>query len=83
MWHVLKKGPQAGGVVGVGLVAPAVVGAHLYQGGKLNDGTLAPKVCDALDKTTLATTAAALAMGVVRIAGSDSVREGLKDRAYR
>lgn len=83
MWHVLKKGPQAGGVVGVGLVTPAVVGTHLYRGGKLSDGTLAPKVLDALYRTTLATTALALTMGVVRVARSDNVREGLEDRAYR
>ncbi|KAI7839024.1 hypothetical protein COHA_007166 [Chlorella ohadii] len=66
MAHVVQKGVQAGGVLGVGLVAPAVLAVHKYQGGDMKSAV--PKVADALAKTTMATVALSVAMGATRLA---------------
>ncbi|PRW58181.1 hypothetical protein C2E21_3251 [Chlorella sorokiniana] len=82
MSHVVQKGVQAGGVLGVGLVAPIVLAVHKYQGGDMKSAV--PKVADALAKTTMTTVALSVAMGATRLARSeDGLKEGAERRAYR
>lgn len=55
MKHIVEKGVQAGGVLGVGLVAPLVLAAHKHRGGDAKDAV--PKVATALAATTATTVA--------------------------
>jgi hypothetical protein len=83
MHHVLEKGFQAGSVIGVALVVPAVA----WRRGR-SAGTLAgagPALLKALGTSALVGTGVAGALGVAMIASipSDERAAGLQDRAYR
>ncbi|PSC76629.1 hypothetical protein C2E20_0194 [Micractinium conductrix] len=81
MSHVLQKGFQAGGVVGLGAVAPVVAFLE-HRKGRTAEESL-PVVAQALCRTALTTLAVSAALGVARLASVDDLKDGLEDRAYR
>ncbi|EFJ46457.1 hypothetical protein VOLCADRAFT_93294 [Volvox carteri f. nagariensis] len=73
MWHILKKGFQAGGVVGVAAVIPA-----LFILKKVREPV---SLLHAMGYSTLTVTAASATLGAVKFTKIDQA--GFEDRAYR
>ena len=83
MHHIMEKGFQAGSVVGVGLVVPALALRHRRaSGGSLTDA--APRLLKALGTSALVGTCICASMGAARIASlpAEERADGLQDRAY-
>ncbi|KAL4419247.1 hypothetical protein ABPG77_001185 [Micractinium sp. CCAP 211/92] len=81
MNHVVQKGIQAGGVVGLGAVVPAVAYRQHKKGVGWQESL--PALATAVCKTTLVTLALSVALGVGRLASIEDLKAGLEDRAYR
>ncbi|GIL88896.1 hypothetical protein Vretimale_16880 [Volvox reticuliferus] len=73
MWHIVKKGFQAGGVVGVAAVVPAM---FLFK--KVREPTA---LLRAMGYSAVAVTAASATLGAVKFTKIDQA--GFDDRAYR
>ncbi|KAL4431256.1 hypothetical protein ABPG75_006512 [Micractinium tetrahymenae] len=81
MNHVLQKGIQAGGVVGLGAVVPIVAYRQHKKGLGMQEAL--PTLAASVGKTTLITLALSIALGVGRLASIEDLKAGVEDRAYR
>eukprot|EP00884_Botryococcus_braunii_P015791 jgi/Botrbrau1/2896/Bobra.0036s0038.1 len=81
--HILEKGFQMGGVLGLGVVVPIVAYRSRKAHGALINSELTPAVLAALAKSGIGFTTLAGALGAARVFGAGIPEEGIEDRAYR
>lgn len=77
--HTASKGVQAGGVVGLAAVAPALAFRDIRKTGT----TSSAKILAAVGRTAAVTLGVSIAMTVVRMAMYEDLKPALEDRAYR